>query len=229
MRSLVLPLTVWLACVPSPRRTAPETTYAQPAVATQAHPYPQDQSRQHPPHASPQPVRRGAPPPAVTPSPQPAPATVASVSGCSPNGLEVIRLINAHRARHGLAAIPASPSLCTVAATHVSDLAQNQPSGGECNLHSWSNAGPWGACCYTSNHAQARCMWNKPRELTLYPGRGYENAHRGRGDSPRGGGHQLGAKPAPQRHDAQPRRLAPHALARHRGRITRRLRRGLVR
>ena len=45
-----------------------------------------------------------------------------------------------------------------------------------CNLHSWSNQGMWTACCYTADHAQAQCMWDKPRELTTYPGNGYENA-----------------------------------------------------
>ena len=44
----------------------------------------------------------------------------------------------------------------------------------ECNLHSWSDKGPWSACCYTPDHAQAQCMWDKPSELTNYPGNGYE-------------------------------------------------------
>ena len=36
--------------------------------------------------------------------------------------------------------------------------------------------GEWGACCYTSDHAQASGMWNKPRELTRYTGEGFEIA-----------------------------------------------------
>ncbi len=43
-----------------------------------------------------------------------------------------------------------------------------------CNLHSWSENGDWTDCCYTNDHAQAQCMWNKPAELTTYTGYGYE-------------------------------------------------------
>ena len=67
--------------------------------------------------------------------------------------------------------------LCTVGAIHTEDLAKNKPDAApECNLHSWSDAGPWSACCYTADHAKAKCMWDKPKELTVYPGNGYENA-----------------------------------------------------
>lgn len=94
-------------------------------------------------------------------------------------GLEIVSLINGYREENGLTPIPASPSLCTVAATHVTDLATNRPNQGSCNLHSWSDQGEWGACCYTPDHAEAQCMWDKPRELTDYPGNGYENAYAG--------------------------------------------------
>lgn len=83
------------------------------------------------------------------------------------------QLLNQYRAQYGLAAIPASPSLTLVAQTHAKDLDANPPSG-SCNLHSWSNNGSWTGCCYTSDHAQAQCMWNKPSELTSYPGYGFE-------------------------------------------------------
>ena len=49
-------------------------------------------------------------------------------------------------------------------------------------MHSWSSSGKWSPCCYTSDHAQRQCMWNKPRELTSYPGNGYENSHGGSSD-----------------------------------------------
>jgi hypothetical protein len=44
-------------------------------------------------------------------------------------------------------------------------------------MHSWSGKGAWSSCCYTSDHKQADCMWNKPREMTAYQGNGYEIAH----------------------------------------------------
>jgi len=66
--------------------------------------------------------------------------------------------------------------LCIVGQTHTLDLALNNPNQGECNMHSWSAQGPWTPCCYTADHAQAACMWNKPGELTIYAGNGFENA-----------------------------------------------------
>jgi hypothetical protein len=102
---------------------------------------------------------------------------------CSPEALELIDLVNEYRAENALPAIPASPSLCTVATAHVHDLNDNSPhtQPGGCNLHSWSDQGPWSACCYTPDHAQAQCMWDKPSELTIYPGYGYENGAQGAG------------------------------------------------
>jgi hypothetical protein len=85
-------------------------------------------------------------------------------------------LIMEYRRANGLAPIPLSNSLCLVAQTHVRDLFLNRPSNGNCNLHSWSNSGLWTSCCYTDDHAEAQCMWSKPRELTSYRGNGYEIA-----------------------------------------------------
>lgn len=83
-----------------------------------------------------------------------------------------------YRKEKGLPVIPLSPSLTFVAKSHVEDLANHSPDRGrKCNMHSWSNQGSWTACCYTSNHAQAKCMWDKPRELTSYSGNGYEISH----------------------------------------------------
>lgn len=88
---------------------------------------------------------------------------------------ELYELIMAYRAENDLPEIPLSPSLTAVAEAHVADL-NDQPgtTDGECNLHSWSDQGSWTACCYTPDHAEAQCMWNKPRELSDYPGNGYE-------------------------------------------------------
>lgn len=96
--------------------------------------------------------------------------------GCTADALEVIRLLNEYRAENGLPSIPASTSLCTVGATHVADsISMSQAMGSQCNLHSWKD------CCYTSDHANSACMWDKPAELTCYTGRGYENSAGGGG------------------------------------------------
>lgn len=82
-----------------------------------------------------------------------------------------------YRAQQGLPRISLSPSLTYVAQMHVRDMEAHYNDVAEnagCNLHSWSNQGSWTTCCYTSDHAQAACMWDKPRELTAYQGDGYE-------------------------------------------------------
>lgn len=83
-------------------------------------------------------------------------------------------LVMDYRAQKGLPAIPVSPSLTMVAQIHVKDLQENKPVTETCNMHSWSTKGKWTACCYTKDHANANCMWSKPRELTSYKGNGYE-------------------------------------------------------
>jgi len=93
-------------------------------------------------------------------------------------------LINDYRVANGLPAIPVSKSLTAVAEAHTWDHQFNNPdSGAGCNLHSWSSSPPadvsWSGCCYTSDHAQAACMWNKPGEITAgwassYNSNGYE-------------------------------------------------------
>ncbi|OFX42223.1 MAG: hypothetical protein A2046_03925 [Bacteroidetes bacterium GWA2_30_7] len=86
-------------------------------------------------------------------------------------------LIMEYRKEHKLPAIPISKSLTYVAQVHCKDLFDNKPDKKtSCNAHSWSDKGSWTACCYTSDHKRASCMWNKPRELTNYKGNGYEIA-----------------------------------------------------
>ncbi len=87
---------------------------------------------------------------------------------------ELYRIIMEYRVQKGLPNIPLSSSLSFVAQTHVKDLVVNRPDRNGCNLHSWSPNGTWTPCCYTPDHAQAKFMWSKPRELTKYPGNGYE-------------------------------------------------------
>ena len=88
---------------------------------------------------------------------------------------QLAALINEERARKGLALVPVSRSLSAVAEAHVRDLQAHPPSGA-CNMHSWSANGAWTPCCYTADHAQARCMWVKPAEITggVYRGDGFE-------------------------------------------------------
>lgn len=105
------------------------------------------------------------------------PRETACCAETSSEELKLYHLINDYRVKNGLPKIPLSPSLTYVAQTHAKDLSENPPSG-KCNMHSWSYSGKWSGCCYTSDHAQAQCMWNKPRELTVYPGNGYENTYR---------------------------------------------------
>ncbi|MBT1687725.1 CAP domain-containing protein [Dawidia soli] len=90
-------------------------------------------------------------------------------------------LIMAYRKTKGLPPIPLSAKLTRVAQTHARDLADNytfDPTN-KCNPHSWSEKGKWSSCCYTSDHAQAQCMWDKPKEIAGYESEGYEIAYYG--------------------------------------------------
>lgn len=86
------------------------------------------------------------------------------------------------RANEGLARIPLSASLTLVAQVHADDADANPDLfTGACNLHSWNTSSDWSGCCYTGDHAQAQCMWDKPHEISSFPGAGYEIAYRGHG------------------------------------------------
>ncbi|MEN9937910.1 MAG: hypothetical protein RLZZ387_4489 [Chloroflexota bacterium] len=125
------------------------------------------------------------PPPAPRPAPTVIPAPAAQPNAClSTEEAELARRVNAYRVENGLDAVPISRSLTTVAQLHVRDLQEFRPNSGTdargqpCNLHSWSANGPWTAVCYTPDHASAKGMWDKPREITAgaYAGTGFENA-----------------------------------------------------
>lgn len=88
--------------------------------------------------------------------------------------IELYRLINEYRAQKGLPEIKLSVSLSFVARIHAKDQTDNFKDDNRCNMHSWSNKGNWTSCCYTSDHKKAKCMWDKPRELTNYTGDGFE-------------------------------------------------------
>ncbi|MEQ9592381.1 MAG: CAP domain-containing protein [Cyclobacteriaceae bacterium] len=88
-------------------------------------------------------------------------------------------LIMEYRKSKKLKPIPYSAKLTQVARSHVRDLENNfdYSNRGECNPHSWSDKGNWSACCYTSDHKQASCMWDKPKEIAGYEGNGFEIAY----------------------------------------------------
>ncbi len=103
-------------------------------------------------------------------------SSIASAQDLTDDELYLYNLVMEYRESLGLPSIPLSPSLTFVAKTHVLDLSENNPVSDNCNAHSWSFNGAWSGCCYTRNHAQAECMWSKPKELTSYTGAGYEIA-----------------------------------------------------
>lgn len=87
--------------------------------------------------------------------------------------------LNEYRESRGLEKIPFSAALTRVAQAHVRDLENHfdfEP-GGKCNPHSWSAEGDWSSCCYTNDHKEASCMWDKPKEISRYDSPGYEIAY----------------------------------------------------
>ncbi len=117
-------------------------------------------------------------------------------AGCvNAEELELADLINQYRGENGLAAIPLSTALTAVAQWHLADMRHaievtgDYGSDPSCNLHTWYGIpdAPYGTCCYTSDHAQAACMWSKPSEISggSYNSTGYEIAAYGYG-SPSG-------------------------------------------
>jgi hypothetical protein len=86
-------------------------------------------------------------------------------------------LIMEYRKANNKPVIPLSKALTYVAQTHAGDLTNNYRLNEKCNLHSWSKKGNWSPCCYTKDHANAECSWNKPAELTTYAGSGFEVAY----------------------------------------------------
>jgi len=92
--------------------------------------------------------------------------------------MKLYDLIMSYRKQYGLPRIPLSKSLTYVAQQHCLDLSTNRiDSRNGCNAHSWSGKGKWSKCCYTPDHKNSKCMWDKPRELTNYEANGYEIAY----------------------------------------------------
>lgn len=97
----------------------------------------------------------------------------------SPEEKKLYDLMMDYRKSKGLSPIPLSSKLTRVAQVHARDLADNYEfdPANRCNPHSWSKKGNWSACCYTSDHRQAKCMWDKPNEIAGYASPGYEIAY----------------------------------------------------
>lgn len=92
---------------------------------------------------------------------------------------KLYELMMDYRKSKKLKPIPLSAKLTLVAQTHARDLVDNfkfEPKG-KCNPHSWSKKGKWSSCCYTNDHKEAQCMWDKPKEIAGYEGFGYEIAY----------------------------------------------------
>lgn len=87
---------------------------------------------------------------------------------------KLYRMINEYRRQYDLMPIPLSTSLCFVARTHVRDLYLNHPDQDPCNSHSWSDKGPWKPFCYPGDENKKGSVWDKPKELSKYNGKGYE-------------------------------------------------------
>lgn len=98
----------------------------------------------------------------------------------------VADLVNRYREDHGLPPVPLSRALTQVAVAHARDLEDHapdrgyDPSGQRCTMHSWSAQSGVTPVCYTSDHARATGMWNKPWEVTggRYRAQGFEIAAR---------------------------------------------------
>lgn len=97
-----------------------------------------------------------------------------TISGISQAENILFNMINDMRSQAKMSLIPLSPSLSIVAHAHIDDLIITKPQDNGCSLHSWSASGKWTACCNTKDPSGILCMKSKPKEITGYPGNGYE-------------------------------------------------------
>ena len=94
--------------------------------------------------------------------------------GVSQDEMILYNMINDMRRQSKLQPIPFSADLSIVAHTHIDDLIKWKPQENGCSLHSWSKSKKWTSCCNSKDPAGIQCMMSKPREITGYPGNGYE-------------------------------------------------------
>lgn len=90
------------------------------------------------------------------------------------NEVKLFNQLNQLIDEYGKSELQWSASLSYVARVHTDDLLNNRPDTSVCNLSSWSDKGDWTACCHNPYVPQQDCMWDKPKEITTYPYRGYE-------------------------------------------------------
>jgi uncharacterized protein YkwD len=89
----------------------------------------------------------------------------------------LLEAINSYRKSKGLKAVPYSASMSIVAQQHAKELNNDIKE----LTHSWVD------CKYTSGKRESYdCMWQKPKELTGYPDKGYECAFGKWGTKPYG-------------------------------------------
>ena len=111
-------------------------------------------------------------------------------AGCTTGAEEQLaQLVNDYRAGNGLPEVPLSRVLVEVSQWHVADhnyateVTGDYGTDPNCNLHTWYGipGAPYTTCCYTSDHAQAACMWGKPAEISggSYTATGFELAAAG--------------------------------------------------
>jgi cell division septation protein DedD len=96
------------------------------------------------------------------------------VNALSQDETILFNMINDMRRQNNMPSIPLSHDLCKVAHIHINDLIVSKPQEKGCSLHSWSAKGKWTECCNTKDDIGLQCMNSKPREITGYPGNGYE-------------------------------------------------------
>lgn len=92
----------------------------------------------------------------------------------SADEMQLFDRVNNLRRDYDKKVIQLSSSLSYVAKIHTEDLFENHPDTSICGLSSWSDKGNWKPCCYNAYVLDEDCMWDKPKELTSYPYRGYE-------------------------------------------------------
>ena len=77
--------------------------------------------------------------------------------------------MNRERVMKGLPRLECSERLREIALTHAMDQMAHVKAGGsfgKCNLHTWFQKNQdYKDCCYTSDHANPKCMWEKPKEI----------------------------------------------------------------
>jgi hypothetical protein len=103
--------------------------------------------------------------------------TIHQIRAAEPGYWMLVDLINDYRRRSRLPEIELSRRLTVVAALHVRDLAHRMPHADGASLHSWSLDSRWIGGQYRTDQQETwPIMWEKPKELTGYPGYGFEIA-----------------------------------------------------